>query len=82
MIQNYFKILGGISENNIVDLFEILEDIEICRSLMLWINDGSHSIPDDIFIERQDDIIEKYFQVFKKIFTLTKHDKNLKTLVN
>jgi wobble nucleotide-excising tRNase len=81
ILENYFKILGGISENNIIDLFEILEEREICRSLMLWINDGSHSIPDDIFIERQDDIIEKYYQVFKKIFALTRHDQHFNMMM-
>jgi wobble nucleotide-excising tRNase len=81
ILENYFKILGGLSEKNIVDLFDILEEREICRSLMLWINDGSHSIPDDIFIERQDDVIERYYTVFKKIFSLTRHDQHFNMMI-
>lgn len=42
ILENYFKILGGISEDNIVDKFSVPEKREICRSLMLWIYDRSH----------------------------------------
>ncbi|MBG6233791.1 wobble nucleotide-excising tRNase [Pedobacter sp. CAN_A7] len=81
ILENYFKILGGISEDNIVEKFTIPEEKEICRSLMLWINDGSHSMPDDLFIEKQDDVIEKYFDVFKSIFIHTKHDQHFDMMI-
>lgn len=81
ILENYFKILGGISEDNIVDKFTVPEEKEICRSLMLWINDGSHSMPDDLFIEKQDDVIEKYYNVFKSIFLHTKHDQHFDMMI-
>jgi len=48
---------------------------------MLWINDGSHSMPDDLFIEKQDDVIEKYYNVFKSIFVHAKHDQHFDMLI-
>ncbi len=68
IIENYFKILGRYADDHLIDSFQIPQEQEICRSLICWINDGSHSIPDDIFIEYQESVIDKYFEVFKKIF--------------
>jgi len=81
ILENYFKILGGMSEINLVDKFSIGEQREICKSLMLWINDGSHSLPDDLFIEKQDDVVEKYYNVFKDIFVHTKHDQHFSMMM-
>jgi len=68
IIENYFKILGKYGDDDLIKKFENPQEKEICRSLISWINDGSHSIPDDIFIEQQESITEKYFYVFKRIF--------------
>lgn len=74
IIENYFKILGDYKDNSLISKFVILEEQVICRSLMSWINDGSHVIQDDLYIELQDDVIDKYLEVFKKIFVFTNHE--------
>jgi len=74
IIENYFKILGDYKDNSLISKFEILEEQIICKSLMSWINDGSHVIQDDLYIELQDDVIDKYLEVFKKIFVFTNHE--------
>ena len=73
IIENYFKMLGGYKDDDLIQQFESKEEQEIFRSLICWINDGSHSISDDLFIEAQNDIVDKYLKVFKDIFILTKH---------
>lgn len=73
IIENYFKILGKYGDDDLIKKFDNSQDQEICRSLICWINDGSHSIPDDLFIEHQDATIEKYFEVFKRIFVQMGH---------
>lgn len=73
IIENYFKILGKYGDDDLITKFQGKEEQEICRSLLCWINDGSHCIPDDFFIEDQGDILEKYFDVFKNIFVHTNH---------
>jgi wobble nucleotide-excising tRNase len=40
---------------------------------LCWINDGSHCISDDFFIEDQGDVMGKYFDVLKNIFNHTYH---------
>lgn len=66
ILENYFKILGKLSDEDIVSKFESYEEQQICLSLLHWINDGSHCIPDDLFIQAIDDQVEVYLRVFKK----------------
>ena len=66
--ETYFKILGKYSDDDILNKFVNPQDREICRSLLCWINDGSHCIPDDLHIGLQDENKERYFNVFQKIF--------------
>jgi len=73
IIENYFKILGNYKDDALIQKFETQEKQIICKSLISWINDGSHSISDDLFVELQDDSIDKYIEVFKQIFVLTEH---------
>ena len=73
IIENYFKILGKYGDDDLIKKFKNPQEQEICRSLISWVNEGSHGIPDDLFVEHQDNTIEKYNQVFKNIFKETGH---------
>jgi len=57
------------------------QDQEICRSLLSWINDGSHTIPDNLFVERQEDTIARYLEVFRKIFVHSDHEGHYKMMM-
>ena len=74
IIENYFKLLGKYGDDDLVQMFDNKEEREICRSLISWINDGSHSINDDLYVELQDRTIENYKKVFKDVFVLTNHE--------
>tara|TARA_Y100000589_G_scaffold331962_1_gene388254 strand:+ start:73 stop:2271 length:2199 start_codon:yes stop_codon:yes gene_type:complete len=82
IIENYFKILGGYVDDDIIDKFDNPQEKEICRSLICWINEGSHTIPDDLFVELQDNTIENYFKVFKAIFKKTNHIAHYEMMMN
>lgn len=71
ILENYFGMLGNRRDDLIIDRFDTLEEKIICRALFNWINDGSHSINDDLFIDSYTDSIEKYKKVFKQIFEKT-----------
>ncbi|WP_188151070.1 AAA family ATPase [Teredinibacter waterburyi] len=71
IIENYFKILGRFTDEGIVEKFDSFEEQQICRSLISWINDGSHAIPDDLYIQTPDDSAQRYLNTFKKIFEYT-----------
>ena len=71
IIENYFKILGKYGDDELILKFKEKEEQEVCRSLLCWINDGSHCMNDDLFIESQDDVKGRYLYVFKRIFEET-----------
>ena len=82
IIENYFRLLGKYGDDYLIQKFTTKEEQEICRSLISWINDGSHSINDDLYIELQDRTIETYKKVFKDIFLLTNHEGHYNMMMN
>jgi len=73
ILENYFGILGKSVDDTIVNSFGTPEEKMICRSLISWINDGSHSIPDDLYIDSYADSVERYKQIFRAIFIQMGH---------
>ncbi|MBF7682594.1 AAA family ATPase [Acinetobacter sp. B5B] len=67
ILENYFTMWGGKSKDEICDLFEGNQKL-ICQSLFAWVNDGSHSIHDDLYINHGQQTNESYLTVFKEIF--------------
>lgn len=82
IIENYFKLLGRYGDDDLIKKFPTIPDQEICRSLICWINDGSHGIPDDLYVEHQETAIDKYQEVFKNIFVYTGHKEHYKMMLN
>jgi len=73
ILENYFKILGGVDVSNLPLQFEG-NDRLVCRSLVSWIHDGSHSIHEDVCVALGDGQVEAYLQIFKEIFRKTQHE--------
>lgn len=67
ILEYYFNIIGKQDYEKCVDNFEGEEKI-LCKSLISFINDNSHYISDDFSMIFEDDTIEKYQKVFRKIF--------------
>lgn len=72
ILENYFKFFGNISIDNLEGNFEFEEQM-ICRSLISWINDGSHFISEDLYVETNEDLVHIYFEVFRGIFIYMGH---------
>lgn len=81
IVECYFKLVGKYGDDDLINKFPNLSDQEICRSLICWINDGSHSVPDDLYIEHQETTIDKYNEVFKNIFTQMGHSEHYKMMM-
>ena len=71
ILENYFNILGADKDSSIINSFKTNEEKIICRSLLSWINDGSHIISDDLYIDSYTDSVERYKKIFKEIFANT-----------
>ncbi|VAW90778.1 Translation-disabling ACNase RloC, partial [hydrothermal vent metagenome] len=72
ILENYFKILGGIDPDEICTKFEGRNRL-ICKSLFSWVNDGSHSVHDDLYVSNADTTVDTYLQIFREIFQKTNH---------
>ncbi|MGZ8916284.1 MAG: AAA family ATPase [Methylobacter sp.] len=80
ILDNYFKILGGIELDSICNYFEGKNKL-ICKSLLSWVNDGSHSAHDDLYVSIDESTIDNYLEVFKHIFIETGHEAHYKMMM-
>ena len=81
ILENYFSILGKTKDGTIIDSFSTIEEKMICRSLLSWLNDGSHTIPDDLYIDSYTDSIDRYKQIFKEVFVKMGHEAHYKMMM-
>jgi len=72
ILEHYFRILGGVDPDDTCSKFEG-KDRLICKSLFSWVNDGSHSAHDDLFVSNDDSAVEVFLRVFREIFERTGH---------
>ena len=72
ILEYYFNIIGGLDYEKCINEFDGEEKI-ICKSLVSWINDGSHFINEDLVVYVEPESIEKYLTVFKSTFEKMGH---------
>ncbi len=72
ILENYYIRFGNVDPDYIYRHFDG-EDKLICRSLFSWINDGSHSAHDSLYVSIDDSMVDRYLGVFKNIFYKTGH---------
>ncbi len=72
ILEHYFKFYGGVTPDNIVDKFDG-KDKMICGTLLSWVNDGSHFASDDLYMACEPGQVDRYLNVFQKIFEESGH---------
>ncbi len=72
ILENYFKILGGIEFDQLCEMFDGKEKL-ICKSLCSWVHDGSHYAHDDLYVSIDDSMVDNYLKVFRGIFKESGH---------
>lgn len=80
ILENYFKILGGIEFDQLCAMFDGKEKI-ICKSLCSWVHDGSHYAHDDLYVSIDDSTVDNYLQVFRGIFEKSGHASHYKMMM-
>lgn len=80
ILENYFKILGGVDPDKICGMFEGKEKL-ICKSLFSWVNDGSHFAHDDLYVSIDSSMVETYLKVFREIFKRSGHLAHYKMMM-
>jgi len=77
IIENYFKMFGGISTDDILKKLDD-EDKIIANSLLSWSHAGSHGVSDDLYVATGS---EKHLKVFKNIFDKMEHIKHYEMMM-
>lgn len=67
ILDSYFKIIGNVNYHKVIDKFEGKDKI-ICRSLLSYLDAGSHGIFDDLYISPDSESVQRYLEIFKQIF--------------
>lgn len=80
IVENYLTVLGGLKADEIVEKFEG-RDSQICASLFSWINDGSHSAHDDVYVAVDENAVQGYLRVFKEVFERTGHGAHYRMMM-
>ncbi len=80
ILENYFKILGGIEFDQLCEKFDGKER-PICRSLCSWVHDGSHYAHDDFYVSIDDSVVDNYLKVFRGIFEKSGHSAHYKMMM-
>lgn len=80
ILENYFKILGGINFDDICAKFDGKERL-ICNSLCSWVHDGSHYAHDNLYVSVDDTMVDSYLKVFRAIFEKLGHGAHYKMML-
>ena len=70
ILEYYYKILGNVDLDDICNNFDGKEKL-ICKSLFSWVNDGSHSAHDSLYVSIDSSVVASYLRVFERIFEKT-----------
>jgi len=80
ILENYFKILGGIEFDQLYAMFDGKEKL-ICKSLCAWVHDGSHYAHDDLYVSIDDSTVDNYLKVFRTIFEKAGHGAHYRMMM-
>lgn len=72
ILENYFRIAGGIWEDEIVQLLEPAER-PVLRSLFNWVNEGSHGVFENLHYSPSQITQDVYLEVFRHVFDKAGH---------
>ncbi len=80
ILENYFKILGGLNLDDLCAKFEGRDKL-IANSLVRWMHGGSHLANDDLYQTVDDAEVEGYLRVFRAIFEKSEHLAHYKMMM-
>lgn len=84
ILEQYFHTIGNMGPNNynkdFMNKFEGKDKL-VVKSLLSYINDGSHSIMDGIYMSPDVNLNENAFKIFKRIFEETGHINHYKMMM-
>jgi len=80
ILENYFKILGGVPLDDLIAEFDGHHKA-VCKALLSWTNDGSHSVEDDVFFTAGEVSVDTYLDVFRMVFEKSENEGHYKLMM-
>lgn len=80
ILENYFRIAGGIWEDEIVQYLDPAER-PVLRSLFNWVNEGSHGVFENLHYSPSPSTQDVYLDVFRHVFDRSGHDAHYKMMM-
>lgn len=81
ILEHYFNLIGGYNYERLINDLNGTDKV-ICKSLVAYINDGSHSIFDCLDYAIDSDNIKTYSNVFRKIFQIMGQESHYEMMIN
>jgi len=81
ILEYYFNIIGKKDYEKAIDDFDGIDKI-ICKSLISCINDSSHYINEELSVVFDEDMVDRYKSVFKRIFENLGHIEHYNMMMN
>lgn len=81
ILEHYFSVIGNIDYGKCIDEIDGSDKI-ICKSLVSFINEGSHSVFEDFIFAPDDSDIESYKRVFRLVFEKLGHIDHYNMMIN
>lgn len=81
ILESYFRIMGGgIWDDEITPLLST-EEQHVFRALFRWVNDGSHSVVEDVYYSQSPIGQDVYLRVFERVFDVTGHSAHYRMML-
>ncbi|WBL17835.1 AAA family ATPase [Citricoccus sp. NR2] len=80
ILENYFRVAGGIWENEIVQYLEPAER-PVLRSMFNWVNEGSHGVFENLHYSPSIATQDMYLDVFKHVFDRSNHGAHYRMMM-
>ncbi len=74
ILESYFSLLSERWDEALLQKFDVLEEKIVCKALLGWVNEGSHVISDDLYVDDNPDVVQTYKDVFRKMFIHMGHE--------
>jgi wobble nucleotide-excising tRNase len=85
ILEQFLKTIGmGGPNNNNKELIKLFDDKDkyVVKSLLSYINDGSHSIMDGLYVSQDERANESAFNIFREIFVKLGFEDHYKMMMN
>ena len=81
ILEHYFNMIGNVNYESCINQIEGTDKI-VCRALIAFVNEGSHSVFDDLTFNISDETYDTYMKIFKKIFEKLGHIHHYDMMMN